>query len=29
MKNYPERNKDGLDYFEMPRAKAAEILGVA
>jgi hypothetical protein len=29
MKNYPERDKDSLAYFEMPRAKSAEMLGVA
>jgi len=29
MENYPERDKANLAYFEMPRAKAAEMLGAA
>lgn len=29
MENYPERDKPNLAYFEMPRAKAAEMLGAA
>jgi len=29
MKSYPERDKDVLTYFEMPRARSAEMLGVA
>ena len=29
MENYPERDKPNLAYFEMPRAKAAKMLGAA
>ncbi|NPE09792.1 MAG: N-acetyltransferase [Asgard group archaeon] len=29
MENYPERDKDGLAYFEISRAKSAELLGAA
>jgi len=29
MRNYPARDKQGLTYFEMSRAKAAEMLGAA